>query len=224
MKITVLCSSQTHPIYPVLVRWCTEHSVTHQVSLAERIAQVEALGTGDLLFLISCSEVAPASVRDLYRACLVVHASDLPGGRGWSPLIWQILAGRNDIPVTLLEAADPVDSGAIWHQVWLRFEGHELVDEIHAALFTAELSLMDYAIDHLAEIAPRAQQGEATYYRRRTPEDSRLDPLRPLAEQFNLLRVADPERYPAFFDYQGHRYEVRITKTGANPPDGKGSV
>jgi len=54
-----------------------------------------------------------------------------------------------------------------------------------------------------------------SYYRRRTPDDSRLDPSRSIAEQFDLLRVADPQRFPAFFDLRGHRYVVRIEKAGA---------
>lgn len=218
MKITILCSSSSHPVYPSLVRWRELQAGCHQVTLVETAAQAEALGRGDILFLISCHEVVTSSLRALYRTSLVIHASDLPRGRGWSPLVWQILEGRNDIPVTLLEAADSVDGGPIWHQVWLHFQGHELVDEIQAALFDAELSLMDYAVANLDAVRPRPQVGEPSYYRRRLPEDSRLDPARTLAEQFNLLRVADPGRYPAFFDHLGHRYVLRISKI---PPEAK---
>jgi methionyl-tRNA formyltransferase len=142
-----------------------------------------------------------------------VHASDLPKGRGWSPLVWQILEGHQDIAVTLLEAQDPVDSGVIWAKRWLHFAGHELYDEINAALFTAELELMDYALAHCDNIVPQVQdEARASWYRRRTPEDSRIDPQRPLFEQFDLLRVADPERYPAFFELRGQRYEISIRK------------
>ncbi len=209
MRISVVCSSRAHPVYPHLLRWCADRRERHEVELVETVAQ---LSGGDLLFLISCGEIVGPDVRARYRASLVAHASDLPRGRGWSPLVWQIVEGRDEIAVTLLEAADPVDSGAIWHQVHLAFAGHELVDEIHAALFAAELELMDHAVDHLDTIVPRPQAGPPSHYRRRTPEDSRLDPERSLAGQFNLLRVADPDRYPAFFEYLGHRYEVSIRK------------
>lgn len=209
MKVSVLCSSQTHPVYAHLARWREARGREHEIELVETAARLPG---GDLLFLISCHEVIGPEQRARYRACLVVHASNLPHGRGWSPLVWQILEGRNEIPVTLLEAGDTLDSGDIWHQVWLRFDGHELVDEMHVALFAAELELMDYALAHLDSIRPTPQSGTPTHYRRRTPEDSRLDMNRSLAEQFNLLRVADPLRYPAFFDYLGHRYELRIKK------------
>ena len=54
----------------------------------------------------------------------------------------------------------------------------------------------------------RPQTGEASHYRRRRPADSRLDPELTLAEQFELLRVVDNDRYPAFFEWRGRRYEL----------------
>lgn len=216
MRISVLCSDPAHPVMPRLEDWCRQRLQTHQVELVGRTAE---LSGGDLLFLVSCSELVRDDTRLRYRATLVLHASDLPQGRGWSPLVWQILEGRNEIAVTLLEAAEPVDSGPIWAQRWLHFEGHELLDEINAALFAAELDLMDDAIDRLDSVTPRPQRDTApTWYRKRRPEDSRLDPQGSLAEQFDLLRVADPERYPAFFELRGHRYALSIRKVDRNDP------
>ncbi len=174
---------------------------------------LDKLVGGDLLFLISCSQIVRPELRRYYRHTLVVHASDLPQGRGWSPLIWQLLEGRTEIAVTLLEADDPVDSGKIWSKRWLHFEGHELFDEINQALFQAELELMDFAISQYEVIQAQAQDSQqASWYPRRHPEDSRLDPQLPLASQFDLLRVADPARYPAYFELRGYRYEITIRK------------
>lgn len=214
MKISVLCSSVSHPIYPHLQHWVKVTGATHAVELVQRKAE---LSGGDILFLISCHEIISAGDRARYGKSLVIHASDLPQGRGWSPHIWQILEGKNDIVVSLLEAEDQVDTGAIWAQRHLILEGHELFDEINAKLFAMELDLMNEALASIGRKAPVAQDGRApTYYPRRSPEDSRLDPAQPLAQQFELLRVADPERFPAFFDFRGHRYLVRLEKVGAN--------
>ena len=107
-------------------------------------------------------------------------------------------------------------TGAIWAQRPLRLEGHELSDEINEKLFAIELELMDEALSKFGRASPAPQDDRApSYYRKRTPEDSRLDPERPIVEQFDLLRVADPARFPAFFDLRGHRYVVRIEKAGA---------
>lgn len=210
MDITVICTDRRHPVFAHLERWCRQNSHAHRIDLSDN---VDALPGGDILFLISCSKIIGRAIRDTYRHVLVIHASDLPEGRGWSPLVWQLLEGRKDIAVTLLAAEDPVDSGAIWAKRWLHFEGHELIDEINAALFNTELELMDLAVAEADTICPKLQdEVGASWYSRRKPEDSRLDPHRTLAEQFNMLRVADSERYPAFFELHGHRYEIILRK------------
>lgn len=209
MKISVICSSREHPIYPLLVEWQRCHSTSHQVELVNSTAELTG---GDLLLLISCGEIIDGNVRSRYRKTLVIHASNLPEGRGWSPHIWQILEGRNSFTVTLLDAEDVVDSGAIWAQRQFTLEGHELYDEINARLFRCELELMDFAVGNFESVLPRPQHGTPSYYPRRTVDDSRIDPDRPLAEQFDLLRVADPHRFPAFFELRGQCYKLTIAK------------
>ncbi|MBW7835277.1 MAG: UDP-glucuronic acid dehydrogenase [Sphingomonadales bacterium] len=212
MKIDVLCTGADHPIRPLLQSWGQRQTAAgHQARL---IAGVADAAGGDLLFLISCSEIVNAEVRARYGHALVIHASDLPLGRGWSPHVWEILNGADHLTVTLLEAADKVDSGAIWRKVSVPLEGHELTDEINAKLFSAEIALMDFAVAAADTIqpVPQAANIEPTYYPRRTPAMSEIDPARPLAEQFDLLRIADPARYPAFFTLRGHRYVLKIEK------------
>ena len=210
MKISIVCSDAAHPIYPWLERWASQHRAMHQIQIVQ--ARRELSG-GDILFLISCHDLIQADVRSMYKATLVVHASDLPLGRGWSPHIWQILEKNHLIKVTLLEAEDVLDSGAIWTQANLQLEGHETFDEINARLFDTELELMDFAVHHFGVVQPRIQDERTpTSYRKRTPADSQLDPALPLAGQFDLLRVADPLRFPAFFELRGHRYFLQITQ------------
>jgi methionyl-tRNA formyltransferase len=185
----------------------------HEVEL---VHGKDELSGGDILLLISCHEIILSQDRQRYHASLVIHASDLPEGRGWSPHIWQILEGKRDIVVSLIEAQDQVDTGAVWAQRHLMLEGHELSDEINEKLFAIELELMDEALEKVGRAKPVPQDDRRpSYYRRRTPDDSRLDPHQPIADQFDLLRVADPVRFPAFFDLRGHRYVVRIEKAGA---------
>ncbi len=210
MKISILCSSKSHPVFSFLESWKRKRIEDFDIELVEQGA---ALTGGDILFLISCNEIIGREIRDKYYATLVVHASDLPSGRGWSPLVWQILEKKSDFVVTLLEAENQLDSGPIWSQRKLFIAGHELYDEINHKLFEAELDLMSDAIDNFSTVVPRPQsKTQASYYRKRTPDDSRIDPTRPLVDQFDLLRIADPARYPAFFDLRGHRYIVQIRK------------
>jgi methionyl-tRNA formyltransferase len=210
MKISVLCSDRKHPIQGKLRSWVEARSAAHQVQLVEKSSD---LSGGVILFLISCHEMIRPAVRESYCKTLVIHASDLPQGRGWSPHIWSVLEGKSELTVSLLEAQEPVDSGPVWTKEKVPLEGHELYDEINEKLFNCELRLMDFAVEQFDKVVPQQQDNAAaTTYRRRKPEDSRVDLNSSLAEQFNLLRVADPERYPAFFEFQGHRYEIQLRK------------
>lgn len=213
MKIGILCSSPAHPVNAWLNRWVDKWSDRHDIELVHTKTE---LSGGDLLFLVSCGEVLRKEDRANYRYVLVLHASDLPRGRGWNPHIWAILEGAEEITVTLLEAEDKPDSGAIWKQKRVAIPRHALYDEINSRLFDAEMALMDEAIDLVDRIRPTPQPDdvEPTYCRLRQPADSELDPNKTIAEQFDQIRVADPERYPAFFRLRGRAYKLKVEKMG----------
>lgn len=172
----------------------------------------EGLTGADFCFCLGYGRLIPSTIRMLYLHTLVVHESDLPRGKGWSPLSWQILEGRNRIAVTLIEAAERADSGIIYAQRWLEFRGHELVDDLRAAQAAATIDLCRWFVDQYPEslAEAREQSGDETFYPRRRPPDSRLDPQKTIAAQFDLLRVVDDHRYPAFFEHKGHCYQVTI--------------
>lgn len=182
----------------------------HQVTWIHDPAE---LGDGDVAFFLSLSRIVPGVALGRHAHNLVVHESALPHGRGWSPLTWQVLEGKNEIPVTLLEAVDGVDCGDIFAQTVIYFRGSELVEELRAAQAAATIALCRaFIIGYPFSLeAARPQSGGASHYPRRNPADSRLDPDKTLREQFQLLRVSDPLRYPAYFEIAGRRYEIRIS-------------
>lgn len=211
MNISILCTDTNHPVMKSLRDWVDRmNSKENAVSL---LFDKSELPGGDILFLVSCSQIIEKAERKKYRSTLTLHASDLPKGRGWSPYIWSILGGANQVTVTLLEASDPVDSGSIWLKTTFQLEGHELLPEINAKLFAAEIALMTRVVEQFDSIKPIQQIGDpGPYMKRRTLADSRLDPNKTIAEQFDLLRVVDSQRYPAYFDYKGKRYFIKIKK------------
>ncbi len=204
LAVTVVCSDPRNHIWPKIENWCYANG--YQI-----VERKDSAKGGDLLLLVSCTEIVEKSIRDRYRKTLVIHESDLPAGRGWSPFAWQILDGKDEITVTLLEAADAVDSGDIWHQEVLVFEGHELSDELNAKRDACRLRLAQWAVMNFETVKPRKQAAGGSYYARRTPADSRIDPYKPLSAQFELLRIVEP-RFPAFFEFRGHRYELEVRK------------
>lgn len=207
LRVTVLCSDPAHPVNVALVRWS---SAVADHACAQIVRTVpEALG-GDFLFLVSCHQVVRREDRARYRHVLVLHASALPEGRGMSPHVWQILEGRTDIAVSLINAEDAVDSGAIWRQVSFHVPRSATFAEINEALFAAEMELMSWALVNCDRETPRTQFGDPSFYRRRTPADSEIDPGRPIAESFDIIRTSDPVRYPAHFHLFGRRFRITI--------------
>lgn len=82
--------SADHPVNAWLERWAGDNAGRAQIDI---IRSKKDLTNGDFLFLISCSELVREPDRSRYRHSIVIHASDLPRGRGWSPHVWDVLAG-----------------------------------------------------------------------------------------------------------------------------------
>jgi len=211
IEVTLLCSNKAHPIYPVLEKWCQCNQEKVKANLLNNVDSIKV--GGDILFLISCSEIVPESIRRKFSYSLVIHASDLPHGRGWSPHIWDIVSGKDNITVSLLNAEDKVDTGEIWQKRYINLNGLELYDEINALLFEAETDLISWACLNLSTSMPIPQgNGTPSYYKKRTQADSEIDINKSIKDQFNLLRVCDPDRYPAFFEYKGQKFKLKIEK------------
>ena len=173
---------------------------------------VSFLPKGETCFFLGCSEIVNSKSRCQHKYNLVVHESDLPKGRGWSPLTWQVLEGSQTVVVSLIEAAELVDAGDIYSQTEIELQGNELVEEIRLKQANATFKLCDDFITGLPHTADnkRIQNGSPSYYTRRTTKDSELNVNIPLADQFDLLRVCDNERYPAWFSYKGRKFVLRI--------------
>ena len=176
--------------------------------LRRRYSDIER---GDVAFFLGCIGVAMPDVLGLNRRNLVVHASDLPKGRGFSPWAWSILAGESVIPVCLIEAAEEVDSGPILYKDEILLMGHELVNELRVAIGEKTVELCERFL-YGAPPSSTPQLGDPTYCKRRRPQDSELDPNRTISDQFDLLRIVDNVKYPAFFEIRGHRYVLSIQK------------
>jgi methionyl-tRNA formyltransferase len=211
MRISLLCSDAKHPVNVYLQMWMDKARQDYKVELVRRKAD---LSGGDILFLVSSTEIVSATDRAAYRACLVLHASDLPHGRGWSPHVWQLIDGTEEITLSLLEAEDAVDSGRIWKKLKFLVPAHALWDSVNKLLFEAEIELIDFAVREFEHIEPYEQDRsvQPSYYARRKPSDSRIDPAQSIASQFNKIRICDPNRFPAFFELHGQKYKLILEK------------
>lgn len=209
MNITILTTSIEHPVNAYLDKW-VERNRNHKIDI---VRSKKELISGDILFLISCSEITSKPERERFKKTLVVHASDLPYGRGWSPHVWEIINGANDVTLSLLEAEDKVDTGDIWKKISVPVPKTALFDEINELIFNSELELMDFAIENFDTISPEKQPHiDTAHWPKRSPKDSLIDINQTISDQFDLIRVCDSKRFPAYFYKDGVRFNIIIEK------------
>jgi len=178
------------------------------------VHDAKVIQKGDILFILGFFKIVPSDILKRNKTNIVVHESALPKGRGWSPMSWLVLGGARTIPLTLFEAVEKVDAGRIYLRDRVALKGSDLLPEIREKVGRAIMRLCEKLAMAYPSILARgaSQKGKPTYYRRRGPDDSRLDPQKSMARQFNLLRIADNNTYPAFLDYRGSTYILKIEK------------
>lgn len=210
MKITILTDNQTS--------WFVHYgkilekqllNLGHEVKYVYNKFELEA---GDICFLLSCSRIVEDRFLLLHKNNIVVHASDLPKGKGFSPLQWQILEGSNKIVLSLIEAVSEVDAGPIYFKHNVMFEGHELYNELRNALGAEIIEMCIKYVNQYNQLVPVPQVGESTYYKKRTDLDDQIDPSKSIKELFNHFRIADNQNYPLSFNLKGHKYLIKIEK------------
>ena len=166
----------------------------------------------DLVFVLGYTKVLKGEILSSNKLLLVVHESDLPKGRGFAPVQWQILEGKADITVCLLEISDEVDAGNIFGKMNLSLDGSELYGEIRKKQAVITFELISSFLERYPNLNFEMQQGKPTFYRRRNPSDSQLDLDKTIRDQFNLLRICNNNDWPAFFELDGVRYTIKIDK------------
>lgn len=182
-------------------------SLGHKVNFIQNLSEIKK---GDLAFFLSCEKIVSSDVLSKHTHNLVVHESDLPSGKGWSPLTWQVLEGKNKIPISLFEASSKVDSGDIYFSDFIELDGTELVSALREKQAQKTFDLILRFVSNYPNLQAKKQSGSETFYKKRSPTDSQLDINKTISEQFNLLRVVDNERYPAFFIHKGRKYIIKI--------------
>ena len=166
----------------------------------------------DVVFLLGYTEILSNDFLQRNSLNLVVHESDLPKGKGFAPVQWQLLEGCSEITVSLIEAAEKFDSGDIFQQLKIVFDGTELYEEIREKQAIATIDIISDFLISYPNISCSKQIGEESFYPKRTLADGELDISKTIQENFNLLRVGNNDAWPSFFYYKGVKYILKIFK------------
>tara|TARA_B100000989_G_C19498252_1_gene453072 strand:- start:697 stop:1347 length:651 start_codon:yes stop_codon:yes gene_type:complete len=166
----------------------------------------------DILFIINYTKKIDLKKFSSSSTNLVIHESNLPKGKGFAPLQWQVLQNKKNIIFSMIKINKMIDSGPIVMKKMLKLNGLELYDELRFLQAKTIFKMIDLFIKKYPKIKFKKQKGSSTFYRKRTTKDSKLNINRTIKSQFNKLRITNNNDWPAFFIYRKQKYIIKIFK------------
>lgn len=162
------------------------------------------------IFFPHWSWLVPEEILNLAE-CICFHETDLPYGRGGSPIQNLIEQGHKKTVICAIRMEKGLDTGPIYLKkpASLRGSAQEIFER-NARMVAAMIRVMV-----TKKIVPRPQTGQPTIFKRRTPDQSNLATLpQPTLEKVcDLIRMLDAETYPkAFLETNGLRLEFSKAK------------
>ena len=165
----------------------------------------QALAKSDVetLFFPHWSWKIPKAIYETFE-CIIFHMTDLPFGRGGSPLQNLIARGFSETKISALRCVEELDAGPVYMKRPLPLGG--TAEEI---LLRADRVIEDMIVEILQrKPAPAPQVGEVTHFQRRRPEAGDISALDDLQSVHDTIRMLDADGYPpAFIDLAGLRFE-----------------
>lgn len=150
------------------------------------------------IFFPHWSWIIPEKIFSQFE-CIVFHMTDLPYGRGGSPLQNLILNKRYQTKISAIRVCQEVDAGDVFFKEDFTVE-HGSADDILRNLSSIVFSTMITKVLS-GKYKPCAQQGEVTHFVRRKPEQSDIlaATLSSDHDIYDFVRMLDGEGYPRAF-------------------------
>jgi methionyl-tRNA formyltransferase len=155
----------------------------------------------EYIFFPHWSWKIPKEIYDRFN-CVIFHMTDLPFGRGGTPLQNLISRGIYETKITALRATAVIDGGPVYLKRPLSLYG--TAEEIYTRC-ALEIKDMISFIEKNKPI-PVEQTGTPVVFKRRTVEESKM-PFE-FDKVFDHIRMLDAEGYPkAFIRYGDYKIE-----------------
>lgn len=160
------------------------------------------------LFFLHWNWKIPSEIFEKYE-CVCFHITDLPYGRGGSPLQNLILNRKKQTMVSAFKMINEMDAGPIYAKKPMLLDGR--AEDIYERAGTLSWQIINWIIEN--EPTPEPQKNKPTYFSRRKPEQSLLPGEGKLSEIYDFIRMLDAPTYPlAFIDHGDLRLELSNPK------------
>lgn len=142
--------------------------------------------------------------------CICFHETNLPFGRGGSPIQNLILRNYKKTYISAIKMTDVLDGGPIYLKKKLKLNGN--ADDIFIRASKIIFQMIDIMINK--KIFPIDQKGKVTRFKRIHPKKSKISKKNSSLEKvYNHIRMLDAKTYPtAFIEYGNLRIEFKKPK------------
>ena len=170
--------------------------ITKPDILINKVQKIEP----DLIFFPHWSWKIEKEIYKNYKSILF-HMTDLPFGKGGSPLQNLIIREIYKTKITALEVGEKLDSGKIYMQQDIDISlgsAEEIFIKISNIIF---FDMIPYLIKNIHNIIPRPQHGKEVIFKRRKETKSNLLTLEQpnLKKIYDFIRMLDAPEYPSAF-------------------------
>lgn len=158
----------------------------------------------DLILMPHWSYLIPNEITEQW-SCVVFHMTDLPYGRGGSPLQNLIARGHKETMISAIKVTEKLDGGPVYMKKPLSLAGsaQEIFIRCAEIVFGEMIPIFLKGIPAAAE-----QVGEPVVFKRRKPEEGKITGDMSPEKIYDYIRMLDAEGYPrAYLDYGSYRLE-----------------
>ena len=216
----------SHPSFIIATTKSWNISLANEMKLSSNYGQIHVITQKEQLnidllnevqpnyvFFPHWSWIIPDEIINNFR-CVIFHMTDLPFGRGGSPLQNLIERGIEETKICAVKATGEIDAGDVYlrHPLSLHGTAEEIFKRAANIIF---YEMIPYILNE--NPIPVPQEGTVTLFKRRTPDMSELTPDMSLEKCYDYIRMLDAEDYPkAFLRYGNFNLQFSRPKLTSN--------
>lgn len=146
------------------------------------------------IFFPHWSWIVSKEITDNFN-CVCFHSSDVPYGRGGSPIQNLIIRGHTETKISALKMVQELDAGPVYckNPLSLKGAGQEVFERSASIIG----DMMKWIADN--DPIPVKQEGEPTVFARRKNQDNQLPKEGDLNYLYNHIRMLDVKTYPSSY-------------------------
>ena len=187
------------------------HLISNSEALTEEFIQKI---NPNYIFFLHWSWIIPKNIYNNFN-CVLFHMTDLPYGRGGSPLQNLIMNKVYKTKISAIKVSENIDSGDIYLKESLDISTGSAQNIFkRSSQITFEKMIPEFLS---SKLSAKEQSGEIVTFKRRTPEQSSIKTVKDLSltSLYDFIRMLDGEGYPkAYIEIENIKIEFsQVDKT-----------